>query len=245
MVIISIEGNIGSGKSSCIKMLKSRVEEVLKQNKTPKNLEMLDFVLNKDSSGVRLGDKIIFLQEPVNEWLALTDSDGENILDKFYKNGHRWSYSFQMNVFITRAKNILKYGGDKIIVTERSILTDKNVFAELLFNEGKISILEWKLYNQWYDWLKNSFEISPDKIIYLKTKPEVSYKRIKLRGRVEEENIPLEYIVKVSENHDKWLMNRDNTIIVNVDLDFKKNSNTKRTILNAFNNVIVQLNNNL
>ena len=239
MVIISFEGNIGSGKSSCLKMLQSRIKEVLKQNKTPQNLEMLDFVLEKDEQGIRLGEKIVFLQEPVKKWLELKDNDGKNILDKFYKDGHRWSYSFQMNVFITRAKEILQHSKDKIIITERSILTDRKVFATQLYDEGKLSLLEWNLYNQWYDWLKSSFHISPDKIVYLKTKPKISYRRIRLRGRPEEMNIPLEYIINISNKHDEWLLNRENTFIVNVDNDFKKNSITKNKILHTFSQLFI------
>ena len=63
-MLISIEGNIGTGKSSLVRML----EEKYKYN-----------------------DAIVFIQEPVNEWLNLKDTDGENILEKFYKTQERWS----------------------------------------------------------------------------------------------------------------------------------------------------------
>ena len=41
-----------------------------------------------------------FVQEPVDEWLQIIDSDNENILQKFYYNKKRWAYSFQMKAFI-------------------------------------------------------------------------------------------------------------------------------------------------
>ena len=56
-MLISIEGNIGSGKSTIIEYLKTL------QN-----------------------DKIIFVDEPVNEWLNIKDINGMNALDCFYKD---------------------------------------------------------------------------------------------------------------------------------------------------------------
>ena len=79
-MLISIEGNIGTGKSILDKILKEK--------------------FNRNTN-------VKFLQEPVDQWLKLTDSDGTNILDKFYKDQKRWSYSFQMNAFITRVKDII------------------------------------------------------------------------------------------------------------------------------------------
>ena len=55
--IISIEGNIGSGKSTMV--------EYLKQN------------LQNDST-------ICFLQEPVDIWNTIIDKNGDNIIDNFH-----------------------------------------------------------------------------------------------------------------------------------------------------------------
>ena len=55
-MLISIEGNIGTGKSSLVRMLEEKYKYT---------------------------DAIVFIQEPVNEWLNLKDTDGENILEKF------------------------------------------------------------------------------------------------------------------------------------------------------------------
>ena len=41
-----------------------------------------------------MGIKIMFIQEPVNEWLSITDIDGTNILSKFYDNQEKYSFSF-------------------------------------------------------------------------------------------------------------------------------------------------------
>ena len=207
MYILSIEGNIGTGKTTIIKIIKEILDKV-KAGKISELGEKYKAIFKKDSSNNYSDIEII--TEPVNKWLELKDDDdGENILDKFYKNQKRWSYSFQMNAFITRSKDILEHSDKKLLILERSVLTDRNVFAKLLFKDKKISTLEWKLYNEWFEWLITSFDISPTKIIYLKASPGVSYNRIKKRQRHEENTIPLEYIEKVSTAHVHVLKQRN------------------------------------
>ena len=126
MSYITIEGNIGSGKSTLVEMLSKKPD-------------------------------IECLQEPVDKWIEMKDDDGENILSKFYSDTPRWAYSFQMNAFITRAhdivekRKVLEVG--KVMVGERSVITDRMVFAKLLKESGKMGKMEWELYNQWYNWL--------------------------------------------------------------------------------------------
>ena len=214
-MLISIEGNIGTGKSTFV--------EILKLTFSDKN--------------------IVFLKEPVDQWLKLVDSDGENILGKFYANQERWSYSFQMNAFITRCKlireTIKNHDKNTIIVMERSILTDRNVFATLLNETGKISKMEWELYNQWFYWLTEEFnDIIPNIFFYLKAHPNVSYERMKLRARGEEDHIPLEYLEAVSNKHDIWLSNQQNCSIVDVDEDFEHNSEKKDLMVKLIRDTI-------
>jgi deoxycitidine kinase/deoxyguanosine kinase len=73
--IVSIEGNIGSGKSTFVNKLK------------------LYFHHNT---------KIIFLQEPVEEWAEIKDKKGTTMLQKFYAEKEKYSFSFQMMAYISR-----------------------------------------------------------------------------------------------------------------------------------------------
>ena len=68
-----------------------------------------------------------------------------------------------------------------IIVTERSVYTDKEVFAKMLYDNNKIEEVNYQIYLQWF----NEFikDIPLNGIIYLKTKPEKSLERIIKRGR--------------------------------------------------------------
>ena len=79
-IIFSIEGNIGSGKSTLMENLK----------KTYKN-----------------NSQVIFLKEPVDEWENIKDSNGVTILQKFYADQEKYSFAFQMMAYVSRL-NVLR-----------------------------------------------------------------------------------------------------------------------------------------
>ena len=115
-MIFSIDGNIGSGKSTIVRQLKKALET----NHT-----------------------FIFLEEPVTEWSEIKSKDGETILEKFYNDQDKYAFSFQMMAYISRLAQLrktIRENPDCHIVTERSIYTDRNVFAKKFTHEMKIKI---------------------------------------------------------------------------------------------------------
>ncbi len=182
-MLISIEGNIGSGKST-----------------------VLDYLKTLDDYN------IIFVDEPVSEWLTIKDKDGMNALDCFYKDQKENAFCFQVLAYITRLKKLM----DKlqntdiktIIITERSIETDRNVFAKMLYEEGMLTSIEWETYNYWFDTFKNISKV--DKILYIKTSPNKCLERINKRNRSEESTIKLSYLDKCHSYHENWLKDCDN-----------------------------------
>lgn len=195
--MISVEANVGAGKSSFLKIF---------GEKWP---ELFNVIL-----------------EPLEEWqLKYSDVDN-NILGLFYGDIPRWGYTFQSNAFITR---IQKFENEKkngmINLTERSILSDHHIFAQMLYDDGKMNQIEWKLYQNWFNWLSDKFNAKPEKIIYLRCDPQIAYERVKKRARSEEETISLEYLTRLSEYHDKWLLNESSipVKVYNVDEDFIDN----------------------
>ena len=197
--IFSIEGNIGSGKSTLVKLLS------------------------------QFNPHYHFLQEPVNIWKELKDSNENNILSEFYKDQNRYAYIFQNFAFITRITTLLALIAkvksmfqDKYIIVERCIYSDKNVFAKMLYDNKKISELEYKIYNYWFYKLHNKVFFSGH--IYLEVDTNVAAKRINKRSRSEEDSIPLEYLESLNEYHKKWLDNTPVPVItINVNDDFEYN----------------------
>ena len=178
-MIISIEGNIGSGKSTLLNILKKRYAH--KKN-------------------------IMFIEEPVEEWKTVCH-DGKSILALFYENKQKYSLSFQILTYITRLRKLLdalKNHSDKIIICERSIYTDKFVFAQMLKEQRYIDDIQWKTYNYWFDTFIDATKL--DHIIYINTTPDVCYNRIKIRSRKGEADIPLEYLQHCDRLHREWLL---------------------------------------
>ena len=203
-MLIYIEGNIGTGKTTFVNLL----------NKYYSNP-------NK---------KIIL--EPVDEWMSLVDDDNKNLLEKFYEDQDKWSFAFQMNSFISRVKKIAdfrKYDNDnKLVFVERSVFTDKHCFAENCYESGKMNKIEYDIYNRWHKWLVDTFEVKPDAYIYLRTSPEVSHKRTQKRSRDGESGIPIEYLTILHEKHEKWMeTERKNYPVLTIDVSEDFNTQEK------------------
>jgi len=197
--IVSIEGNIGSGKSTLLSNIKKHF---------------------KDNT------HIVFLKEPVDEWSKIKDENGVTILEKFYDNQEKYSFSFQMMAYISRLKLLketmkeidlkiqnfnlscdYECSGSNpinfIIITERSLFTDKMVFAKMLYDTGKIEHVNYQIYLNWFNTFADEFPIN--KIVYVKADPETCHKRIYTRNRDGEDNIPIDYLKSCSQYHDNML----------------------------------------
>lgn len=197
-MIISIEGNIGSGKSTLLKILKKE----------------LAYLKN-----------FTFIQEPINSWLKITDIQGENILSKFYGDQEKYGFAFQVMAFTTKLQLIKDNLNQDYIITERSVNTDKEVFAKMLHKDNKIDDICMAIYSNLFDtFIEDKTKIN--KIIYIKTNPNICYQRVNKRKRGEEKSIPLEYLQKCDEYHNIWLENNDNVLILNGNIEFENDKNT-------------------
>ena len=180
--IFSIEGNIGSGKSTLVKIL----------TRTFKILGNIS---------------IVYLPEPVSVWESIIDKNGKNIIEKYYENQEKYAFSFQMMAYITRIhqlKEILKKNSNTIIICERSVFTDKEIFAKMLHDDEKIEEVEYNIYCKWfYEFVK---DIPVAGLIYVKTNPGKCEKRVIHRNR-KGESIPLTYLENCHLYHENWLNN--------------------------------------
>lgn len=180
-LLISIEGNIGAGKSTLLDALR---------------------LTNKDW---------VFIDEPVGEWSTLKNEANESILEVFYRDRRRWSYTFQNCALLTRFQNIeaainaySNANQRKVFITERCLDTDYHVFTKMLRAEGSIDKLEFDLYERWFTQLKQT-STPLSGIVHVDTIPEVCAQRIVTRGREGEEGIPIDYLRTLESYQRTWV----------------------------------------
>lgn len=101
-LILSIEGNIGAGKTTFLKIIQSSMNSSFE-----------------------------VIEEPVSEWKKITGGTKDqeaNLLELFYNEPNRWSYAFQSYCFFTRMKEWIKIKESlkpNVYFFERSIHSDK------------------------------------------------------------------------------------------------------------------------
>lgn len=207
--IVSVEGNIGSGKTTLLENLRKHFKD---------------------------NEYVIFLKEPVDEWEKIHDESGTTMLEKFYANQEKYAFPFQMMAYISRLKvflDTLKEMNKKtennniIIITERSLYTDKMVFAKLLYDTGKIEYVNYQIYLSWFDTFSEEFPVH--KVIYVKASPETCFQRIGKRSREGESNIPIEYLDSCNTYHNNMLDKTLDTCVCDCQLLLDGNNNIYET----------------
>ena len=184
-VLYCIEGNISCGKSTVID-----------------NLRLLGYKV---------------FEEPLEVWQKEYVHNGENILNLFYTNMKEWGFKFEMVSMMTRYKQLqsalksLQSGESIVVFIERSLLTDRYIFALNLYHNGVFDELEWKIYCDWHDLFMDMVrQLTSDKkitteYIYIQTPPEECYARKIGRARAEENDVAPKYFHELHEKHEEWL----------------------------------------
>jgi len=154
------------------------------------------------------------IYEPVSYWKTKYD---ENILDLFYSDPARYAFMFQLAAFSSRAKTwkeVLELTDHSNVILDRSIFSDRHIFAESLHEQGLMTLTEFQVYTDMWDFLVEQYCVTPEKIIYVRTAPEVCLERIKSRGRPEEAGITLEYLQHLHDRHESWLFGNECVIMI-------------------------------
>ncbi|XP_033474549.1 deoxyguanosine kinase, mitochondrial isoform X1 [Epinephelus lanceolatus] len=200
---VSIEGNIAVGKSTFARLLQSACPD----------WEVV--------------------AEPVSKWQNIesgtskgTDTSSQktvsNLLQMMYQDPQRWSYTFQTYSCMSRLRTqlqppparLLSSEGTPVQVYERSIYSDRYIFALNMFELGCINSTEWAVYQDWHSLLVDQFghQVELEGIIYLRAPPEKCMERLERRGRAEEKGVKLDYLDKLHVQHEKWLVEKTTEI---------------------------------
>lgn len=126
-------------------------------------------------------------------------------LEDFYSDMKAWSFHSQ--IFFLSHKFRIHQALDQtsgVVVQDRTIFEDAEIFATALHQMKKISDRDFRTYQELYQTICTSLR-APDLLIYLRCPIQTLRKRIRLRGRAMEQDIPLSYLRRLDGLYEEWM----------------------------------------
>jgi deoxyadenosine/deoxycytidine kinase len=140
-------------------------------------------------------------------------------LPDFYNDMRRWSFHSQL--YFLSNKFRLHQELDKtagLVVLDRTIFEDAEIFATALHDMKRIDDRDWETYWGFYESILNAIQ-APDLLIYLRCSMRTLRKRIRLRGREIEQDVPLAYLKRLERLYEGWIERYSSGEVLVLDTD--------------------------
>lgn len=139
-------------------------------------------------------DNCIFVVEDASKNLFLED---------FYMDMSKWGFHTQISSLAMITENYLSCNDEKIIIYDRCV-DEIITFAMMQFEHGNMSEKEFRVYESLYN---SILLIMPpvDLFIYCKCPADISLERIKIRNRIFEQDIGIDYLRELNTYYEKWI----------------------------------------
>ena len=125
-------------------------------------------------------------------------------LADFYRDMKTWAFRSQI-FFLTRKfrlhRKVPQSSGT--VVQDRTLYEDAEIFARNLHRQGFIDRRDFRTYWELYESIAESLP-PPDLMIYLKCSVRTLKRRIQLRGRCIERDIPTAYLRRLNRLYEEW-----------------------------------------
>lgn len=230
LIVISVDGGIGAGKTTYINMICKRLTQK--------------------------GYRVTIVKEPVDKWresgiLGLFYQDPKRWAYHFQTRAFHDRVVENIEAFEAHGTT------SDVFILERSPFTD-NLFMEVLHNDGLVTDLEYEDYKQWWALWYKVMPYTPNLFIYLRPDIDVQMARIDERNRTEESSkgggkgVTREYQEKLVAQHDIFFKEDmvnigTNSYIPCVKLEtnenFRDDSVTQEKLANHFETLISSLKN--
>lgn len=132
-------------------------------------------------------------------------NDDNPYLPDFYRDMRRWAFHSQ--VYFLSNKFRLHQQLDRtpgISILDRTIFEDAEVFATALFELRRIDKRDWQTYREFYQSILQAIR-PPDLLIFLRCSLRTLRKRIRLRGRAMEQDVPDAYLKRLERLYGQWI----------------------------------------
>ena len=126
-------------------------------------------------------------------------------LPDFYKDMKRWAFHSQL--YFLSNKFRLHQEMDQapgVVVLDRTIFEDAEIFATALHDMKRMDDRDWNTYWGFYQSILQAIR-PPDLMIYLRCSMRTLRKRIRMRGRDMEQDVPLPYLKRLERLYEAWI----------------------------------------
>jgi len=195
-LFIAIDANIGAGKTNACHAIAS--------------------------AGMAAGHNVRVIEEPTNH------EKFPGFLQHYYddlRSGNDTGGGFAMQIFMLcrryeqhRLSVELAWGDMGCVVVQDRPIYGDTVFATTARDRGFMTEKQYDLYVDLYRNMSRDV-MPPDIFVYLDVSPEECYRRMSVRGRSQEDGVPLDYLQQLYDNYQKLLaeMRRRGVKVLTVD----------------------------
>lgn len=140
-------------------------------------------------------------------------------LPDFYKDMKRWSFHSQLYFLSNKFRLHLQLDrAPGVVALDRTIFEDAEIFATALHDMKRMDNRDWATYWGFYQSILDVIR-PPDLMIYLRCSMRTLRKRIKLRGREMEQDVPLAYLKRLDSLYEKWIASYDMSDVLILETD--------------------------
>lgn len=165
------------------------------------------------------------------------------ILDKFYYDRARWSFSLQIFFLNNRFRHVKEASRIENSALDRSIYGDL-IFAKMLADSGEMAQEEYALYTDLFDNMIEHCK-APKLMIYLEAGVEEAMRRINKRGRDYEQIVEREYWEKLNSYYREYFDQYDASPVLRINVDnrdFENNPEDRAYVLGLIDAKLAEIN---
>jgi len=143
-------------------------------------------------------------------WRPFTEPNALNpYLDDFYSDMDAWAFHSQISFLAHKFRIHMELMQEaETVVQDRTIYEDAEIFARYLHQAGHMSDRDFGTYSDLFTAMKQALA-PPDLLIRLECSVRALRRRIKKRGRPEEQDIPLKYLKSLQGLYEDWFDSYD------------------------------------
>jgi deoxyadenosine/deoxycytidine kinase len=140
-------------------------------------------------------------------------------LDDFYSDMSAWAFHSQISFLAHKFRIHMDLMAEPLtVVQDRTIYEDAEIFARHLHQRGLMSDRDWGTYSALYSAMTKALA-PPDLLIVLRCSVKAIRRRIRQRGRANEQMIPTAYLKQLNGLYEGWFEGWDRCPVVEIDTE--------------------------